>query len=115
MLNILLTLSLLGAAIGVLLCRQTIYALLSLIVVFLTSSLYFILQGVNFVGLILIIVYIGAIAMLFLYMTMLINSPNDYTGNTSLLSDIVSVCVIWLAVRGFQAASTIKSDQDNID
>jgi NADH-quinone oxidoreductase subunit J len=94
MLNILLIFGLFGFAIGVLFCRQTIYALLSLIAVFLASALYFIFHGVNFVGLILIIVYIGAIAMLFLYMTMLISSSNREESDTSLLSDIVSISAI---------------------
>jgi len=62
------------SAIGVLICRQTIYALLSLITLFLSSAVYFIANSVTFMGLILIIVYIGAIAMLFLYMVMLIDS-----------------------------------------
>lgn len=72
--NLLLFIVLLGA-VGALVCRQTIYALLSLIVVFLASASYMISQQFNFIGLIFIIVYVGAIAMLFLYMVMLLDAP----------------------------------------
>jgi len=59
---------------GVLWARQTIYALLFLIIIYVSSSICWISVGVELIGLILIIVYIGAITMLLLYMVMFLDA-----------------------------------------
>lgn len=59
--------------IGVLESRQTIYSLLWLVATFIFSAMFFVTMEMNLLGLLFIIVYIGAIAMLFLYMIMLID------------------------------------------
>lgn len=93
--NLLLFIVLLGA-VGALVCRQTIYALLSLIVVFLASASYMISQQFNFIGLIFIIVYVGAIAMLFLYMVMLLDAPKVVQVVDKWYSDFFLVGFLWL-------------------
>lgn len=60
-------------ALNALFCRQTIYALLSLMITFIMSAFYFIQIRIYFISAILIIVYIGAITMLFLYVIMFLD------------------------------------------
>jgi NADH-quinone oxidoreductase subunit J len=50
-----------------------VQSVLYLILVFLLCSLLFIYLGADFIGLIIIIVYIGAIAVLFLFVVMMLN------------------------------------------
>jgi len=58
---------------GIMESRQTIYSLIWLVYIFIGSALFFIVNGADFIGLVITIVYIGAIAMLFLYTTMLLD------------------------------------------
>jgi NADH-quinone oxidoreductase subunit J len=60
-------------ALSALFCRQTIYALLSLMITFIMSAFYFMQIKIYFISAILIIVYIGAITMLFLYVIMFLD------------------------------------------
>jgi len=59
---------------GVLISRQTIYSLLYLVGVFVSSAVIWVAISVELIGLILIIVYIGAVTMLLLYMVMFLDS-----------------------------------------
>lgn len=53
--------------------KNTVQSVLYLILVFLLRSLLFIYLGADFIGLIILIVYIGAIAVLFLFVVMMLN------------------------------------------
>lgn len=72
MINIFLALILISA-LGVILSRNVIQSVLYLILVFFLCSLLFIYLGADFIGLIILIVYIGAIAVLFLFVVMMLN------------------------------------------
>jgi NADH-quinone oxidoreductase subunit J len=61
------------SAICVILSKNIIQSVLYLILVFLLSSILFIFLGADFIGLIILIVYIGAIAVLFLFVIMMLN------------------------------------------
>lgn len=61
------------AALGVILSRNIVQSVLYLILVFFLCSLLFIYLGADFLGLIILIVYIGAIAVLFLFVVMMLN------------------------------------------
>ena len=67
--------------IGVLESRQTIYSLLWLVFSFICSAMFFISMEMSLLGLLFIIVYIGAIAILFLYMIMLIDPTHNTPSN----------------------------------
>lgn len=58
---------------GVIYSKNIVQSVLYLIVVFFLSSLLFISLGCDFIGLIILIVYIGAIAVLFLFVVMMLN------------------------------------------
>lgn len=61
------------SAFSVILSKNTVQSVLYLILVFLLCSLFFIYVGADFIGLIILIVYIGAIAVLFLFVIMMLN------------------------------------------
>lgn len=54
--------------------KNPILAVISLILIYINTSIIFILLGAEFIGLVLIIIYVGAICILFLFVIMLLNS-----------------------------------------
>jgi len=57
----------------VIISRNTVYSVFFLILVFVTVSFLFIMIGAEFLGMILLIVYVGAVAVLFLFVVMMLN------------------------------------------
>lgn len=53
--------------------RNPVYSVLSLILLFLISAILLIYLGVSFLGMVFLVVYIGAVAVLFLFVVMMIN------------------------------------------
>jgi NADH-quinone oxidoreductase subunit J len=53
--------------------RNTVYSVFFLILVFISISVLFIMIGAEFLGMILLIVYVGAVAVLFLFVVMMLN------------------------------------------
>lgn len=70
--NMLILLSMFGAVM-VLLSNNPIQSLLNLVLVFGISSILFMILGAEFLSYVIFIVYIGAIAVLFLFVIMLLN------------------------------------------
>lgn len=86
-------------ALGVLVSRQTIYSLLYLVGVFVSSAVVWIADGVELIGLILIIVYIGAVTMLLLYMVMFLDSSQSQQDSRGLIGvECMSIGLILLAL-----------------
>jgi len=69
-----------GAAINVLAQRHVLYSSLSLILMLTAMSVLFILLRADFLAVIQIIVYAGAIMVLFTFVIMLLNLPADEDG-----------------------------------
>jgi len=69
-----------GAAINVLVQRHVLYSALSLILMLTAVSVLFILQQADFLAVIQVIVYAGAIMVLFVFVIMLLNLPPDEDG-----------------------------------
>jgi len=61
------------AAIMVTVSRNTVYSVFFLILVFISISILFIMIGAEFLGMIMLIVYVGAVAVLFLFVVMMLN------------------------------------------
>ena len=57
----------------VIVSRNTVYSVFFLILVFVTVSFLFIMLGAEFLGMILLIVYVGAVSVLFLFVVMMLN------------------------------------------
>ena len=58
---------------GVVFARNPVHAVLWLIVAFLASAGLFVLQGAEYVAMLLVIVYVGAVAVLFLFVVMMLD------------------------------------------
>ena len=69
-----------GAAINVLVQKHVLYSALSLIVMLTSVSVLFILLQADFLAVIQVIVYAGAIMVLFVFVIMLLNLPADEDG-----------------------------------
>ena len=69
-----------GAAINVLAQRHVLYSALSLILMLTAVSVLFILLQADFLAVINVIVYAGAIMVLFVFVIMLLNLPEDEDG-----------------------------------
>lgn len=61
------------SAIGVVSFKNSIYGVLSLIFAFVNASFLFVLLKAEFLAMLLVIVYVGAIAVLFLFVVMMLN------------------------------------------
>jgi len=61
------------SAIMVTLSKNTVYSVFFLILVFVSVSILFIMIGAEFLGMIMLIVYVGAVAVLFLFVVMMLN------------------------------------------
>jgi NADH-quinone oxidoreductase subunit J len=61
------------SAIMVTISRNTIYSVFFLILVFVSVSILFIMIGAEFLGMIMLIVYVGAVSVLFLFVVMMLN------------------------------------------
>ena len=69
-----------GAAINVLVQKHVLYSALSLIVMLTAMSALFVLLQAEFLAVINVIVYAGAIMVLFVFVIMLLNLPEDEDG-----------------------------------
>ena len=61
------------AGLSVVLARNPVHGVLWLILAFLSSAGLFVLQGAEFVAMLMIIVYVGAVAVLFLFVVMMLD------------------------------------------
>ena len=61
------------SAIMVTVSKNTVYSVFFLILVFISISILFIMIGAEFLGMIMLIVYVGAVAVLFLFVVMMLN------------------------------------------
>jgi NADH-ubiquinone oxidoreductase chain 6 len=81
--------------------KNPVISVIFLISTFVQSALYLILIGINFVGISYIVIYVGAIAVLFLFVIMMINikltdileTGNQYTKNLPLAIAIGSLFI----------------------
>ena len=71
------------SAIMVIISKNTIYSVFFLILVFVSVSILFIMIGAEFLGMIMLIVYVGAVAVLFLFVVMMLNIVEQVTKRSS--------------------------------
>ena len=71
------------SAIMVTISKNTIYSVFFLILVFVSVSILFIMIGAEFLGMIMLIVYVGAVAVLFLFVVMMLNIVEQVTKRSS--------------------------------
>ena len=71
------------SAVMVTVSRNTVYSVFFLILVFVSVSILFIMIGAEFLGMIMLIVYVGAVAVLFLFVVMMLNVTEQVTKKTT--------------------------------
>jgi len=90
-------------SIFVIISKNPIVSVLFLIGLFLSISCYLIMLGINFIGLSYLLVYVGAVSILFLFILMLINVRisellND-TSNSIPLAILIGILFIFPIIR----------------
>jgi NADH-quinone oxidoreductase subunit J len=104
---VLAALAVLGA-ISLILQRHPIHSALSLIVVMVALAGLYLLMGAEFVAAVQIIVYGGAIMVLFVFVIMLLNAGEEERTNFSKLARFAGIPLA-VAVAGFIAAAVARS------
>ena len=84
------------AAFAVISVRNPVYSVLWLIFSFFCTAGIFILQGAEFLAMLLIIVYVGAVAILFLFVIMMLNI--DYRSLTKDWLKMLPFCILFISV-----------------
>jgi NADH-quinone oxidoreductase subunit J len=118
---------LLASALVVVCTKNTIYSVMFLILAFFNAAGLFILLGAEFLAMLLVIVYVGAIAVLFLFVVMMLNIDdkpkikkgfNAYLQLTILIAGIlfIEICILTQGSTILFGTATIKSlpTPDNI-
>jgi NADH-quinone oxidoreductase subunit J len=96
-------------AVSLILQRHPIHSALSLIVVMVALAGLYLLMGAEFVAAVQIIVYGGAIMVLFIFVIMLLNAGEEERTNFSRLAFYAGVPLA-VAVTGLIAAAIVNSD-----
>ena len=117
------------SALMVTISKNTIYSVFFLILVFVSTSVLFIMIGAEFLGMIMLIVYVGAVAVLFLFVVMMLNVTEQqkqrYTRkgivNTISVGSLVGAIIFlellvviggWKYKGTFTSLSSINLNQD---
>ena len=89
---------------------EPVPAVVSLIFLFLSISFFFILLGADFVGLVYILVYIGAVLMLFLWVVMTLPLKHNVFFNVKF--SVLLFCLTLLLIFSYQFMQVIDSSTD---
>jgi NADH-quinone oxidoreductase subunit J len=100
---------LLTSAISMLLVANPITSVLFLIIVFLTATLILLSVGIDFIGLLMLVIYAGAIAVLFLFVIMVVplKKGNRDSFTYLLISSIFFITLALQAVLFFSTTTII--------
>jgi NADH-quinone oxidoreductase subunit J len=96
-------------AINLIVQRHPIHSALSLIVVMVALAGLYLLLGAEFVAAVQIIVYGGAIMVLFVFVIMLLNAGVEERTNLSRLANLATILPLVAALTGFLAATVAHS------
>lgn len=102
-----------AAGIGVIASKKPVYSILSLIVVFFTLSGQYILMNAQFLAVVNIIVYAGAIMVLFLFVVMLMNLNQDAEPRKNIYMKLAGV-VASLTLMIVIIAAVAHAEQNSI-
>jgi NADH-quinone oxidoreductase subunit J len=88
--------TLIAAALGVILARNPVYSALLLVLCFFNSAVIWLLLDAEFLGIVLVLVYVGAVMVLFLFVIMMLDINLE-----ELRKGLASYWPLALAVAGF--------------
>ena len=111
---------LMGATVGVVTARNPVYSAVLLVLSFVTSAVLWLLLEAEFLSIVLVLVYVGAVMVLFLFVVMMldVNATVSREGFTRYapLGAIVSglvifelVSVIWMKNSGLPVTESLKT------
>ena len=98
--------------------KNSLYAILSLIVTFFIIAAMYVLLNAQFLGIVQIIVYAGAIMVLFLYVLMMLNlNAKDESKKHNLLkfTGIISAGIIFVGMIGAYKGVAMTNATTNVD
>lgn len=98
--------------------RNPLYAILSLIVTFFSIAALYVLLNAQFLGIVQVIVYAGAIMVLFLYVLMMLNlNAKDESKKHNLMkfAGIISAGIIFVGMIGAYKGITMTNSVSGVD
>ena len=109
---------LLAAAIGVIASRNPVHSAMFLVLAFVTSAVLWLMLEAEFLGIVLILVYVGAVMVLFLFVIMMLDINADtlrqgfvYYAPVGVIIAVVALAqiwsVVWLRSEGLPALERI--------
>jgi NADH-quinone oxidoreductase subunit J len=109
---------LVGSALSVILARNPVHSVLFLILAFVAASGLFIMLGAEFLAMMLVVVYVGAVAVLFLFVVMLLDVDFvrlkqgfvQYLPIGGLIAAVVGF-ELWYVTSGFSRAPNAAAAQ----
>jgi NADH-quinone oxidoreductase subunit J len=94
---------LIAAALGVILSRNPVYSALLLVLCFFNSAVIWVLLDAEFLGIVLVLVYVGAVMVLFLFVVMMLDVNIE-----QLRKEFVGYWPLTVAVAGFVVFAMIN-------
>jgi NADH-quinone oxidoreductase subunit J len=91
------------AALGVILSRNPVYSALLLVLCFFNSAVIWVMLDAEFLGIVLVLVYVGAVMVLFLFVVMMLDVNLE-----KLRTDFVGYWPLTVAVAGFVVFAMIN-------
>jgi NADH-quinone oxidoreductase subunit J len=116
---------LVGAAIGVIASRNPVYAALWLVLTFVTSAVLWLLLEAEFLAIVLVLVYVGAVMVLFLFVVMMLDVNvsarregfTRYAPVGAIVAGIIVfelLSLVWLKTSGLPVSQQlVASDADH--
>lgn len=93
--------------------KNTMHSVFYLVMSFVNSALMLIIWGVDYLGLLIIIVYVGAIAILFLFVVMMINVKVEETNRTRYvpIGLIISVILMMEVYMQYPQQARVEAEE----
>ena len=105
-------------AIAVIFARNPVHSVLWLILAFFNAAGLMLLVGAEFIAMLLVIVYVGAVAVLFLFVVMMLDIDfatlrSGFTKNLpfGIIIALVLLAEVWFAVRAWEAGPALSGRQ----
>ncbi len=106
---------LLAAAVGVITARNPVYSAMFLVLAFVTSAVLWLLLEAEFLGIVLVLVYVGAVMVLFLFVVMMLDIKADTLRQGFLAYAPVGVIVAIVAVAQIWSVVWLRSQGLPVD
>lgn len=107
-----------ASAVYFVIAKNPLYAILSLIVTFFSIAAFYVLLNAQFLGIVQVIVYAGAIMVLFLYVLMMLNlnaKDESKKHNVNMLLGVISACILFVGMIGAYKGIAQTNAIANID